>query len=139
MLFTRKAVFILIISATIFKAKSVTAQTPPLQTVTGAGNTTTNPITIGSSNAPSAWLDIYIIMDFLLMGQPFKLRLQEVLMVPGLHLKLIMVETPKDGEEVEKSGLDLGSTQAALLQKIEELTLYMIELNKKIEKLEKRK
>lgn len=59
MLFTRKAVFILIISATIFKAKSVTAQTPPLQTVTGAGNTTTNPITIGSSNAPSAWLDIY--------------------------------------------------------------------------------
>lgn len=46
MLFTRKAVFILIISATIFKAKSVTAQTPPLQTVTGAGNTTTNPIII---------------------------------------------------------------------------------------------
>lgn len=42
-------------------------------------------------------------------------------------------------EEVEKSGLDLGSTQAALLQKIEELTLYVIELNKKIEKLEKRK
>lgn len=42
-------------------------------------------------------------------------------------------------EKVEKAGLDLGSTQAALLRKIEELSLYVIELNKKIEKLEKEK
>jgi hypothetical protein len=37
--------------------------------------------------------------------------------------------------EVEKSGLDLGENQATLLKKVEELTLYMIELNKKVEKL----
>ena len=39
-------------------------------------------------------------------------------------------------DSVEKNGLDLGSTQAKLLEKIEELTLYTIELQKKVEKLE---
>ncbi len=34
--------------------------------------------------------------------------------------------------EVEKDGLDIASTQAALLKKIEELTLYLINLNKTI-------
>jgi hypothetical protein len=34
--------------------------------------------------------------------------------------------------EVEKNGLDLGDTQALLLKKIEELTLYIIELNKNL-------
>jgi trimeric autotransporter adhesin len=35
--------------------------------------------------------------------------------------------------EVEKNGIDLGDNQATLLQKIEELTLYAIDANKKIE------
>lgn len=35
-------------------------------------------------------------------------------------------------EEVEKNGVDVGDNQAALLKKIEELTLYVIEQNKKI-------
>jgi hypothetical protein len=39
--------------------------------------------------------------------------------------------------EVEKEGLDVGSTQAVLLKKIEELTLYVIEQDKKMEKLQK--
>ncbi|HRQ49371.1 MAG TPA: hypothetical protein PLR74_02480 [Agriterribacter sp.] len=39
--------------------------------------------------------------------------------------------------EVEESGLDLGDNQALLLKKIEELTLYVITLNKKVEELEK--
>lgn len=39
-------------------------------------------------------------------------------------------------EEVEKNGLDVGDNQAMLLKKIEELTLYVIEQNKKIEALE---
>ena len=34
--------------------------------------------------------------------------------------------------EVQKDGIDIGTTQATLLKKIEELTLYMIEQNKKI-------
>lgn len=35
--------------------------------------------------------------------------------------------------EVKQNGVDLGDTQAKLLQKIEELTLYIIDLNKKVE------
>jgi hypothetical protein len=42
-------------------------------------------------------------------------------------------EVPSAGE-VEKEGLDIGDNQALLLKKIEELTLYVIEQNKKIEK-----
>jgi hypothetical protein len=38
--------------------------------------------------------------------------------------------------EVTKNGIDLAETQALLLQKVEELTLYVIEQNKKIAKLE---
>jgi hypothetical protein len=38
--------------------------------------------------------------------------------------------------EAVKDGIDLGQMNAKLLSKIEELTLYMIEMNKKIEKLE---
>jgi uncharacterized protein YxjI len=40
--------------------------------------------------------------------------------------------------EVEKEGLDVGSNQTILLKKIEELTLYMIEQNKRNELQEKR-
>lgn len=38
-------------------------------------------------------------------------------------------------KEIEKDGLDLGDGQATLLKKVEELTLYMIEMNKQIVKL----
>lgn len=38
--------------------------------------------------------------------------------------------------EVAKEGIDVGATQALLLKKIEELTLYMIEQEKRIQKLE---
>lgn len=38
--------------------------------------------------------------------------------------------------EIQKNGLALGDTQKMMMEKIEELTLYMIEANKKIEKLE---
>ena len=41
-------------------------------------------------------------------------------------------EVPSSAE-VEKDGLDLGDNQATLLKKIEELTLYLIEQNKKFE------
>jgi len=39
--------------------------------------------------------------------------------------------------EIEKKGLDVGDSQALLMQKIEELTLYMIQMNKDIEKLKR--
>jgi predicted nuclease with TOPRIM domain len=38
---------------------------------------------------------------------------------------------------VKKNGLEVGKMTTTLLQKVEELTLHMIEMNKKIEKLEK--
>jgi hypothetical protein len=40
--------------------------------------------------------------------------------------------------EVTKNGIDLAETQALLLQKVEELTLYVIDQNKKIKTLGKR-
>jgi hypothetical protein len=40
-------------------------------------------------------------------------------------------------EEVKKEGLDLGGNQAILLKKIEELTLYVIEQNKRIDEQQK--
>jgi hypothetical protein len=39
--------------------------------------------------------------------------------------------------EVEKEGVDLGEMDKILLQKIEELTLYMIEQQKQLELLKK--
>jgi len=39
--------------------------------------------------------------------------------------------------EVQKKGLDLGDNQSVLLKKIEELTLYLIEQDKKLERLER--
>lgn len=38
-------------------------------------------------------------------------------------------------EEMSKNGLDVMQTSAKLMEKIEELTLYMIELNKEIKAL----
>lgn len=43
-------------------------------------------------------------------------------------------EVPSATEE-EKNGLDLGDNQATLLKKIEELTMYMIDLNKEVQNL----
>ncbi len=40
-------------------------------------------------------------------------------------------------KEVQENGINLGNMDAVLLHKVEELTLYMIELNKKVEVLER--
>ncbi len=40
-------------------------------------------------------------------------------------------------KDVENDGLDVGENQAALLKKIEELTLYMIEMKKQLETQQK--
>lgn len=41
-------------------------------------------------------------------------------------------------KEVEKDGLDVGENQAALLKKIEEMTLYMIDMKKQLDSQQKR-
>ncbi|MBA3705062.1 MAG: hypothetical protein H0W84_03950 [Bacteroidetes bacterium] len=40
--------------------------------------------------------------------------------------------------EVEKDGIDMATMDAKLLEKIEELSLYIIEQNKRIEALEQK-
>lgn len=48
------------------------------------------------------------------------------------HLKDI-----PSAEEVEKNGIELGEMNKLLLQKVEELTLYIIEMNKELEEVKK--
>jgi hypothetical protein len=45
-----------------------------------------------------------------------------------------LIDIPS-AKEVEAKGIDLGDMNRLLLQKIEELTLYTIELNKQVEQL----
>ena len=59
--------------------------------------------------------------------------LEEVESFIKQHKHLPDVPSARD---VQKEGLNLGDNQALLLKKIEELTLYAIEQNKKLEKLE---
>ena len=49
------------------------------------------------------------------------------------HLPDVPTET-----EVKQGGVDLGQMNALLLQKVEELTLYIIDLQKQIDELKKK-
>ena len=59
--------------------------------------------------------------------------LKDVEMYIQQHNHLPDVSSDK---EIEKSGLHLGDTQKQMMEKIEELTLYVIDANKRIEMLE---
>ena len=73
--------------------------------------------------------------DFV-FDKTYKLRtLSEVAQYIKLNKHLPDVPSTAD---VNKEGIDLAQTQAILLQKVEELTLYVIEQNKKIERLNKK-
>lgn len=76
----------------------------------------------------SAWPDYVFAPNYKI---PKLDSLEQFIKING-HLPGI----PK-AETVEKEGIDLGSNQVLLLKKIEELTLIVIEQNKRIEKLEK--
>lgn len=87
--------------------------------------------TIGSTEVKventSAWPD-FVFED------NFELRtLEEV--EEYINEKGHLPEIPSEAE-VTENGINLGEMNAKLLQKIEELTLYLIEQNKKIEKLQ---
>jgi hypothetical protein len=72
--------------------------------------------------------------DFV-FDKDYKLRtLSEVAQYIKLNKHLPDVPSTAD---VNKEGIDLAYTQAILLQKVEELTLYVIEQDKKINKLKK--
>jgi hypothetical protein len=80
-----------------------------------------------ATNGTTFWADFVFDKDY-------KLRpLSEV--ESYIKINQHLPEIPSTSE-VRKDGIDLAQTQALLLQKVEELTLYMIEQDKKIKKLE---
>lgn len=74
------------------------------------------------------WADFVFSPEYQLMP----INQVEQYIIENKHLP----EIPS-AEEVVKDGINLGEMNAKLLQKIEELTLYIIEQNKRIEELEK--
>ena len=80
-----------------------------------------------ATNGTTFWADFVFDKDY-------KLRsLSEV--ENYIKVNKHLPEIPSTAE-VTKDGIDLAQTQALLLQKVEELTLYVIEQDKKIKKLE---
>jgi hypothetical protein len=77
----------------------------------------------------TTWADYVFAPDYQL------LPLQDLETYIKQHQHLPDVPTT---EEVSKNGVDIGDTQTILLKKIEELTLYMIDLKKENESLKKR-
>lgn len=75
------------------------------------------------------WPDFVFKKDYTLMP----LKELEQFITKHQHLPNV-----QPAAEVEKNGLDLSDNQAVLLQKIEELTLYILQQEKRIEELEKR-
>jgi hypothetical protein len=75
----------------------------------------------------TGWSDFVFDDDYDLMSLP---KLEKYILSNN-HLPDI-----PDAAEVEKNGISLGDMDAKLLQKIEELSLYLIELNKKVENLQ---
>ncbi len=76
----------------------------------------------------SGWADYVFEDDYKLRS----LREVEDFIKANGHLPGI-----KSASEIESQGLDLGETQKIMMEKIEELTLYMIELKKENEALKK--
>ncbi|MDY8134844.1 hypothetical protein [Aquimarina sp. 2201CG5-10] len=79
-------------------------------------------------NVETGWADFVFYDDYKL---PTLQEVEKHINQHG-HLKDI-----PSANEVEKNGIFLGEMDAKLLQKIEELTLYIIQMNKRIELLEK--
>jgi hypothetical protein len=90
----------------------------------------TEKIRVALSNDQQNWADYVFADDYALRP----LSEVESFIKKNKHLP----EIPS-AEEVHKDGVDLAEMDAKLLQKIEELTLYVIEQQKEIERLKKRK
>jgi hypothetical protein len=80
------------------------------------------------TNAGGIWADYVFEKDYKLMGiSELSKFLEQNKHLPGMPTAL----------EVAKEGLDLGINSAKLLEKLEEAYLYILDLNKRIEELEK--
>jgi hypothetical protein len=78
-------------------------------------------------HAFTAWPDFVFEKDFKLLP----LADLEKFILKNKHLPGVM-----SADEIKKDGIDLEKINNQLLQKVEELTLHILELNKKIEKIE---
>ena len=78
----------------------------------------------------SEWADYVFASDYKLMP----LEEVEKFTLENKHLPNV-----PSADEMAKNGLDVTQTSAKLMEKIEELTLYIIQLNKKIEDLSKKR
>jgi hypothetical protein len=78
----------------------------------------------------SDWADYVFDKHYKLMP----LRDVENYIIENKHLPNVA-----SASQVQESGIDVAKMDAKLLEKIEELTLYIIQLNKRIEKLEREK
>ncbi len=74
----------------------------------------------------TSWADFVFEKNYILP------KLEEVEEYIGMNGCLMNIPSAK---EVEKNGIELGEMNKKLLQKIEELTLYLIELNKEVNKM----
>jgi hypothetical protein len=84
----------------------------------------------GANNLPATpWADYVFKSDYRLR----RLDSLEAYIRDNNHLPGVPT-----ADEVEKNGIDLAATQAKLLEKIEELTLYTIELQKQVDELKKK-
>jgi hypothetical protein len=92
---------------------------PPNTKLAVNGNLLARKITVNQET----WADYVFDKNYKLL----KLSDLEKYILANKHLP----EIPS-AQQILKQGLDLGNTQEALLKKIEELTLYVIELNKKM-------
>ncbi len=76
---------------------------------------------------PFVWPDYVFEEDYVLMP----LSEVEQFIKKNGHLPNV-----KSAKEIEKEGINLGETDRMLMEKIEEMTLYMIQLEKKVKELE---
>jgi hypothetical protein len=77
----------------------------------------------------SGWADYVFAKNYPLMPLP---QLEQYI---SAHQHLVNIPS---AEEIVQNGLPLGDLQKRMMEKIEELTLYVISLNKKIAELEKK-
>lgn len=89
-----------------------------------AGNVRADKVVVNTTGADFVFDSTYSLMPLPALGKYVK----EHGHLPGIQPATVM----------QQEGLDVGDNQTKLLQKVEELTLYIIELNKKVDQQEKK-
>ncbi len=136
-------IFFTCVASALYAQSNLTALPPSvdrlLNGTVGIGTTKVNGYRLSVNGKIRASDDIKVYLesewsDFVFKPD-YKLRslgeVEEYILATG-HLP----EMPS-AQEVEEQGVDLGTMDAKLLQKIEELTLYVIEMKKENEQLKK--